>query len=115
MEKTTRRTTNATQADPKANAIVPQDAQVISPDGTITVVVPENGTDFKLPELYRHADCKTVEMVPMPDGRTMWVDEDGIRNGKPANPEATKLVAKWLGSGDFIKGKALVCPKRMVR
>jgi len=115
MEKTTRRTASATQADPKANAPVSQDAQVIAPDGTLTVVVPINGTDFKLAELYAHTQCQIVQMIPMPDGRTMWFDEEGKLNGKPTNPAATALVIKWLGLGDHIVGHALVCPKRMVR
>jgi hypothetical protein len=88
---------------------------VIDPDGTVTVVSPSNGKDFKLQELYTHVGCDTVEMVPLPDGRIMWVDENGIRNAKPYNEAATKLVAKWLGSGDFIKGRALVCPAKMVK
>lgn len=115
MEKTSRRTASATMADPKAKATVPTVAQVIAPDGTTTEVQPVNGSDFKLPELYLHTRSTIVQMIDMPDGRVMWMDEEGKMNGKQANPTATALVAKWLMAGDYIAGHALVCTKRMVR
>jgi hypothetical protein len=115
MEKTSRRTASATMADPKAKEPVPTEARVIAPDGTITEVQPVNGHDFKLEELYTHTQSTTVQMIDMPDGRIMWMDEEGKLNGKPPNPTATALVAKWLMAGDYIAGHALVCTKRMVR
>jgi hypothetical protein len=54
-------------------------------------------------------------MIDMPDGRLMWMDEEGKMNGKEENPTATAMVAKWLLPGDYIAGHALVCTKRMVR
>jgi hypothetical protein len=115
MEKTNRRTASATMADPLAKATVDPVAKVIAPDGTITDVEPINGSDFKLAELYAHTQCQIVQMIPMPDGRTMWFDEEGKMNGKEENPTATDMVAKWLLPGDYIVGHALVCTKRMVR
>jgi hypothetical protein len=115
MEKTNRRTASATMADPLAKATVDTIAKVIAPDGTITDVEPVNGSDFKIGELYTHTKSTIVQMIDMPDGRLMWMDEEGKLNGKEPNPVATKLVEKWLLPGDYIAGHALVCTKRMVR
>jgi len=115
MEKTSRRTVSATMNDPLAKAMVPPVTQVIAPDGTITTVEPLNGRDFKLVELYTHTQSTTVQMIDMPDGRVMWMDEEGKLTGKEPNPVATALVAKWLLPGDYIAGHALVCTKRMVK
>jgi hypothetical protein len=101
--------------DPLAKATVPTEAMVYAPDGTITVVEPVNGRDFKLAELYQHTQSTTVQMIDMPDGRVMWMDEEGKLTGKEPNPTATALVAKWLLPGDYIAGHALVCTKRMVK
>lgn len=82
-------------------------ATVIRPDGICTEVHPENGKAFTLQELYRHTECDLVEMVGLPNGDIMWLDEEGKLNGSPYNPVATAL---YNSPFDVVMGTVLVVP-----
>jgi hypothetical protein len=64
-------------------------------------VVPENGTDFKLAELYRLLSCDTIEILPIAGGLIMVLDEEGKLTAKPRNKRITR-VANFVTSGQLI-------------
>lgn len=70
---------------------------------------PENGKCFNLQELYKKIDCNLIEVVYLPNGLIMIVDEEGRLNQKPINRLATTLV------GGIIVGDVVVCPSKMLR
>lgn len=92
-----------------------REAITINPEGTTTVVVPENLSHFKLHELYRHTDSEMVQVIELKDGRQMWLDEDGKAKMKEINPRATRLAESVLFPSDVIVGTVLVCSKGMVK
>lgn len=79
-------------------------------DGTTEPVEPKNGKDFKLNELYKILGVDMIEVVPMPTGELMVVDEEGKYKPRViVNKKATGLFGKkGLFAGDFIAGNALV-------
>jgi hypothetical protein len=82
-------------------------AKSIKVDGTITEVVPENGSDFKLEELYRYTDGGPIEIVRAADGKSIIVlNEEGKIKGLPYNNIATMLYGN---PNDFIVGSVLLC------
>lgn len=74
-------------------------------------ILPLNGRDFHLEELYTHTGCTCVQMVRISDGRIMWLDEEGKFNQpENYNKEATLLLQKAGGiPGDYIAGDVFIC------
>ena len=71
---------------------------------------PENGKNFKLKELYKMLDCKTIEVVGLSACQIMIIDEEGKLNELPYNDMATYYFRKaHPETRDFIVGNALVC------
>lgn len=77
-------------------------AQIIKTTGEIIDTEPSNGTDFSLTELQAIVGG-FIELVHLPDGRLMVVNEDGKLNGLPFNKKASELYP------DTIVGDVLVC------
>lgn len=77
-------------------------AQIIKTTGEIIETEPSNGTDFSLTELQAVVGG-FIEVVHLPDGRLMVVNEEGKLNGLPINPKASELYP------DIIVGDVLVC------
>lgn len=75
------------------------DAILYRADGTKEVVTPENGTDFKIEELYRHLNCDMVEEINTGDPAMLMIgDEEGrIKNGATLNLEATRIYREGNG------------------
>lgn len=82
-------------------------AQLITPDGTITEIMPENGTNFHLRELYKLIGCGTIELAHTKDGRYLIMDEEGKLMQKPINDKATALYQ--YGDYEPIVGNVVVC------
>lgn len=82
-------------------------AFVIDVDGTETAIKPKNGKTFELEEMKSAIGGGYVELVQLPDGRMMFVDEDGLMKQLKPNMQASVLC------GRPIVGKALVCDKGM--
>lgn len=83
-------------------------ALLLKPDGTQREVQPA-GRSFTLEELYALIGCDTVEVIYLPDGRPLVMDEDGKYRKLPVNEEATRLgriagIVPW----DVIVGTVLV-------
>ena len=77
-------------------------AQIIKTTGEIIETEPSNGTDFSLTELQAVVGG-FIEVVHLPDGRLMVVNDEGKLNGSPVNPKASELYP------DIIVGDVLVC------
>lgn len=93
-------------------------------DGDIVEIKPENGTDFKLAELYNHLDCDMIQVLPAPAYHDvpmiLIIDEEGKfktdeTGDIPVNYSATVLVKSFLFRGDFIAGRAIYCPSEMLK
>jgi len=106
-------------------------ATVYYANGETKEVQPANGTDFKLNEV-RDIVEGYIEVVNLPDGRIMLINEEGKLEGLPLNEAATKLaelptkldlwkyrrimeelgvsvIDATMGEEDYIAGNALVC------
>lgn len=66
--------------------------------------VPDNGLDYTLEECCKLLSCDLIEVVNLPNGRILIVNEEGLLRRLPVNREASLL------SGLFIVGPALCCP-----
>ena len=87
-------------------------ATLITTHDALHEVTPDNGTDFTLEELYALIGCEMVEALYLPDGRTMWIDEEGKLSSppRPKNYHATRLARlAGIADDDYIAGTALVC------
>lgn len=83
-------------------------------------VMPANGTDFKLEEVYDLLDVEMVEVVYLDnEGKMILIcDENGKMVDEEywqVNEEATKIFVKHHGNIDIIVGNALYCPSDMFR
>jgi len=83
-------------------------AKLITTDGVCKEVYPRKKT-FSLAEFNRLIPCEWVERVSLPDGRGMWLDEEGKFKNLPVNQLATKLLILAGGiEGDEIMGNVLL-------
>lgn len=87
-------------------------AQLISMNGEIFEVHPKNGTYFELAELQAFVGGY-IERVVCPDGREMFVNEEGKLQGLNINVKATELSG--LYPHDMICGHAIVGPMELFR
>lgn len=83
-------------------------AELIKTDGSRSPLVPKNGTDFELDELYSAIGCDMIEIVRTSGGRIMVVDEEGLLKELPENPTASFL------HGRLIVGDVVLCDEGMV-
>lgn len=107
-------------------------ATIYYTDGATKEVLPANGTDFSLNEV-RDIVGGYVEVVHLPDGRIILINEEGKLEGLSRNEQATQLAdlptseERWkyklalqemgisiidasMGEEeDYIAGNALVC------
>lgn len=77
---------------------------------TVEVVEPANGTDFSLAELQGFVGG-LIDIVELPDGLIMVVNDEYLFNETPFNPAASAMV----GEGGHVRGDVLVCPSEMVK
>lgn len=83
-------------------------AQLIRINEEPVEITPENGTDFKLQELYSLLECKTIQAIALFDGRFMIMDEEGKYNSE-LNPAATRMANNVIMHNDWIAGHVIVC------
>ncbi|MFD2787370.1 DUF3846 domain-containing protein [Hymenobacter rubripertinctus] len=82
-------------------------------------VSPANGRSFRLAELYRLLDCRTVEVVRLSKDLILITDEEG----KFRNPAYLNLLATYLWyqyqptvrGQDCIVGRAILCHDRQFK
>lgn len=81
----------------------------ITADGVRQEVVPANGKKFTLEELQKYVGGY-IEMTKTYDGRTMWVNEEGLLRNLPINLVATFLIHPAY-MHDGIRGDVLIIHK----
>lgn len=86
-------------------------AQIIKTNGEVVEVEPKNGTDFVYAELTKIVGGY-IEIVSVPDGRLMVVNEEGKIQGLAFNKAATDL---YNVPTDFIVGDVLVCAPEQIK
>ena len=79
-------------------------ATLIAVDGTRTEVAPADGKKLSLAEMQKCVGG-WIERVPIKGGE-MYVDEEGLLKGLPANGEASEIA------GQHIVGNALVFTRK---
>lgn len=75
-------------------------------------VQPADGKHFTLAEVQKFVGGY-VELLRLPDGHVMLINEEGKLKGLPENGLATKLAleAHAIADTDWICGPVLVCPE----
>lgn len=72
-----------------------------------TTTYEDTGIEPTLQGLYDLLECRTVELLRLPDG-DVWIDEEGKLKGLPFNVLATFLFGRWLLPGDVLVGPVLL-------
>lgn len=85
-------------------------ATLIAIDGTETEVHPANGS-FTLEEM-QGCVGGYVQLITLPDGRCLLMDEDGKAKGLPWNLKATLYGRKaGIAPDDYMVGPVLLCTR----
>lgn len=88
-------------------------AELITVNGTVTQVTPEDGKVFTLKEWHRYlGHDTTVEHVPLPkEGKIMMCDEDARYTQLPVNKVATDRMKANYGTQHVVHilGDVLIC------
>jgi hypothetical protein len=82
-------------------------ATLIHASGKIEAITPNNGTVFSGTEIHTLVDG-LLECLVLPDGRLMWIDEEGKLKGRLPNLVATFMALEVLQHGDVIVGDAVI-------
>ena len=95
--------------------MTPDKAYIISENGDVREIKPENGRDFSLEEAQQVVDGY-IEVVYLNDKQIMIVNEDG-KFTKKSNPVATTIarINRALFNFDYISGDIILCPTEMLR
>lgn len=86
-------------------------ASLIKTDGSETTVKPKNGKQFTLEELQAFVGG-SIELLMLPNGREMYLNEDGKFNGSKINNRATVIAAgAGIADNDFAAGDVIICDR----
>ena len=96
-------------------------ALILYPDGTSKEVHPANGDHFEIEEMVKIVEG-TIQMIPLPDGRIMTLNEEGRpdadagRVGLPPNEQATELAGLPFNEGPLatLRGLGVESPSYAV-
>lgn len=85
-------------------------AIIIKPTNDVTIIEPQNGSDFTLQEL-KDIVQGSIEIHAF--GKSMYfvLNEEGKLNKLPINRFATTMFKDCLYPNDFIVGNALLCKR----
>ena len=74
-----------------------------------TVEVEQDTEEFVSYATLSRAVGGLIEAVTLPNGLTLWVNEEGKNDGLPVNDYATRLFVSAFGAGiDIIVGDAII-------
>jgi hypothetical protein len=96
-------------------------ALILYPDGTSKEVYPANGDHFEIEELMQIVGGK-IQMIPLPDGRIMTLNEEGRPDADagvadlPRNEQATALAGFPFNEGPLatLRGLGVEPPSYVV-
>jgi len=83
-------------------------ALIIRPSGAIDTGNLPDGPEDVLKFLYHVIGCDTVTVVTLAPQVIMWLDDEGMVNGSPVNPVATKIAAACGWGGQPYFGTAVI-------
>lgn len=97
-------------------------AIVYHADGSVTKILPNNGTDFTLAEMQGIVEGP-IDIQPLPkSGEVMILNDEGKLNGLPKNELATAVwkkaypIAEYPHNNDeLVVGTVIVCLSEMVK
>lgn len=73
-----------------------------------TVEIEQDNEEFVSYATLSRAVGGFIEAVNLPNGLTLWVNEEGKLDGLPVNEYATRLFVSAFGAVDVIVGNAIV-------
>ncbi len=83
-------------------------------DGQMIPVAPNNGKAFDLDELQQMVGGY-IEVIGLPDGKSLVINEEGKLTGLPMNVNATRVFEAVFGAGsDVIVGDAVLVEKGQI-
>lgn len=88
-------------------------AVVIKTDNTIDVLHPKNNKVFTLEEL-KSVVGGYIEIVPLNEGYSMVINEDGKLLNLPINVVATRVYRASRNIYDIIVGNVLICNNKEI-
>ena len=88
----------------------PKKSYLITVDGSVTEIAPNNGKEFELEEMQKYVEGY-IELIYLTNSQIMLVNEEG-KFGKKYNCIASGIAELYhaLYNGDYICGNAVVCP-----
>lgn len=89
-------------------------AKIYKTNGEIIDIEPKNKKDFTLEEL-NDIVGGYIELVILPDGQYMVVNEEGKIKNLPVNDNATEIYRSKIGPWDYIVGDCLICKISEIR
>lgn len=87
---------------------------LIKTDGTQTEVEPADGKRFSLKELQGFVGGY-IELVRLPTGMDIWLNEEGKLNDLTFNEKATALANGVIAQSDYIVGDVLFCSQELTK
>lgn len=97
-------------------------AKIYKTTGEVVEVSPKNGTDFSLEEMQAIVEHKVngvsyhyIEIIYLPDGKLMVINEEGKLIDAPINRKATEIFMDAFGEVDVVLGDVLVCDESEVK
>lgn len=85
---------------------------ILKVDGSQQDYPPANGKTFTLDELKKAIGGGWIEIIRLPGGRLMVIDEEGKLKNMELNRQATLLLPFFMK--DCIVGDALLCEASMI-
>jgi hypothetical protein len=90
-------------------------AVLIGFDGSVRAVMPENGTDFTLEELYQLLDITMVQIATAGKDLVAVFDEEGMSNMAPVNVVASQVLRGILLMPEpGMLGNVIICGEGMI-
>ena len=86
-------------------------ATLIGTDGSTKSVSPPPRGRFSYREINPLVGGSGYQEIELPDGRSLYICDDGKPRGFARNEKATALLRGSMYAGDWIAGDALLCER----
>jgi len=96
---------------------VPDHAFLVSVNGIVSPVTPDNGKFFTLDEAQAlvGGDVQLITLQRKPFILYALMDEDGLMKRLPLNPEASRIATQKMGRDMILVGPIVICPHKFFR
>lgn len=89
-------------------------AELITTTNETRDIAPANGKSFSLAEMQAYVGGY-IEIITLPDGQIMVMNEEGALQGLPQNALATVMAHNVITSSRGIVGDVIVCDSELVK